>query len=83
MVTPFKSLHMERWAVIIEEQKKIAPFPFTLEEAAVLWGLTGWNRNAARNTLQLLEDWGYIKKRKGKRYFMYYAIDPLENDDRP
>jgi hypothetical protein len=68
--------HLDRWAMMVDAQKKIEPFPLTLGEILKLWGFK--HRRGPQNTLDKLKKHGYIRERRGKRYFMYYAIDPME-----
>lgn len=74
--TRLSQLHLDRWAVMMEYQQTIKPYPLVLSEVMELWQFT--HRRGPANTLKKLEEHGRVKVRRGKRFFMYYAIDPFE-----
>ena len=67
-------LHLDRWAVMLEYQKTIAPFPLVMGEICELWMFK--HRRGPVNTLKRLAEHDYVRIRKGKRFSMYLAIEP-------
>lgn len=74
--TKLSQLHLDRWAAMMEYQETIKPYPLVMGEILDLWQFT--HRRGPVNTLKKLEEHGYVKVRKSKRFFLYYAVDPFE-----
>jgi hypothetical protein len=74
MTRPFDTeLHIKRWKILLDYQKKISPFIPTVRELMDLWGLN--TTSATRRTLIFLLEKGLVIHRGEKKSAAYYAIE--------